>query len=311
MDRLASFFYETGGLAIRNLQPIKDHVLLITTVQGENYVLKRYKFKSSMIQQWKFFKKTTSKQIIMFTHFPNGKEFLRDKECFWTMTPYAEGKVLKFSLSRDRKDAIKTLETVLHDIIGTRIAYPKIKANLYVNWRSRLRKWEQVRWLFFETGHITLFNEISDVLQQQLTLFSHLNWSRYEQVARDNWIWVHGDVAAHNFLRQSNSNRVYLIDFDLLSLSPHLHDWIQLGQRFLPDLKWSLSRLLTYPFLDKTNDPKAWLVGVSIPADLVRECWFFSLKEPETEQIQSFVEKLQFDWNKRKQFVEEVNSMLR
>ncbi len=59
------------------------------------------------------------------------------------------------------------------------------------------------------------------------------------------FVILHGDVAHHNFLRDS-SGKLHLIDFDLISIGPAFLDYLQYANRILPYLDWSFERLAKF-----------------------------------------------------------------
>ncbi|HEY4552404.1 MAG TPA: phosphotransferase [Bacillaceae bacterium] len=80
---------------------------------------------------------------------------------------------------------------------------------------------------------------------------------------------IHGDVAHHNFIR-GKDGRLYLIDYDLISIASPSIDILQLSNRVLPYLGWSLKKLL--PLIgEELGTNREFLIALSYPADIFRE----------------------------------------
>jgi hypothetical protein len=118
---------------------------------------------------------------------------------------------------------------------------------------------------------------------------------------------IHGDVAHHNFL-QGEDKKLYLIDFDLISLAPEIIDDLQFCNRILPYLSWSLDQLFDNPPLAKYKENDDFLHSLVFPTDVLRE-WNRFFKSPLSAKKQqwSYVNDLTVtQFTKRKAFVEKV-----
>ncbi|WP_170287601.1 phosphotransferase [Aquibacillus halophilus] len=308
-NRLCSFLYNQGGLTVNKLSPIKDNVFYLKS-DNDEYILKNNKFSSSIEQQWNFFEKLTFNQSNKFTCFPNGSQIIEGFGVFWTLSPYISGQSLQYRLHSDREDALITLRKFHKEATDIKIENPKIKTPIYVKWYNRLEKLHQTRHIMEQFGFLYLYEDILRTTKSRLKVLANLDWHSIEKKSVVNWTWTHGDVASHNFLRD-NSNIVHLIDFDLLSMSPQIYDHIQLGQRFLPYVNWSLDRLLSYSVYDEQLDFSLWLYGITVPSDIIREWWHFTSRNHSNNKFIWYLNRLSEDWKHRVQFVEEVDIMLR
>ncbi|WP_226037025.1 phosphotransferase [Aquibacillus saliphilus] len=309
-SRLYSFLYNKGGLTVSRLSSLKDNVFYLKNENGNEYVLKSNKFSSSIEQQWNFFIEHEFDFSNKFIYFPSGCKVLSGFGSYWTLSPYINGNLLQFNKDRDRHDALITLRKFHKSATGVKIENPQMKSPIYLKGYNRLGKLYQTKHLMEQLGFLRLYEDIVQTTKSRLRKFSEFDWHKIEKKAVDNWTWIHGDVASHNFMRD-NDNRVHLIDFDLLSLSPQLYDYIQLGQRFLPHVDWNLSRLLNYFVYQEQQDIEIWLYAITIPADVIREWWHFTIKNRSNEQFIKFLDRLAADWEQRRQFVHEVDTMLR
>ena len=98
-----------------------------------------------------------------------------------------------------------------------------------------------------------------------------MEWKNIVPFLSMNHICVlHGDVAHHNFLRDSKGI-LHLIDFDLISIGPPSLDYLQYANRILPSLDWSFERLAQFSVYEKLVGEKAFLYALAFPADIFRE----------------------------------------
>ncbi|MFK2824507.1 phosphotransferase [Bacillus sp. B190/17] len=82
---------------------------------------------------------------------------------------------------------------------------------------------------------------------------------------------IHGDVAAHNFLRSADGV-LYLIDFDLAARAPAMTDYVQWVNRVLPLVDWDLEEIMKHRVVSNYTHKKNWLLYVLFPSDIFREC---------------------------------------
>lgn len=118
---------------------------------------------------------------------------------------------------------------------------------------------------------------------------------------------LHGDVAHHNFLRGKN-NRLYLIDFDLISIGPKTVDYVQLANRFLPHIDWSFSQLEKMPVFRELVKNKAFLSALVYPSDLLRE-WnrFIRKNNFSSKALGNYIMPLTTNqFAKRKKFIDKI-----
>ncbi|QKY69570.1 phosphotransferase [Lentibacillus sp. CBA3610] len=305
-DRLSSFLLKNGGLKPVRLTSIQEHVVYIETNEGERLILKRHNNKLRVEQQWHFFEQQSSSIPVSFQRFPNQKQFLYDNGRYWTISPYIHGRKLNYVFAKDRKDALNVLKMFHNDTKGVKIRHPLIKEMFYVKWHKRLQKFMYTEPIFKEYRFNPLFTDIVQTAEKYLQLVSAFNWGELHDKARQLGTWIHGDVAAHNFIR--SSGQIHLIDFDLLSCAPPLNDYIQIGQRYLPYLNWDLDRLLSYKIVpQKTIKP--WLYSIFIPSDVMRE-WLYFLDSNSERPIRNYLEELEMDWLKRQYFLKTARKML-
>lgn len=309
LNRLSSFLYHYGGVRVKKIVQFKEKVFYIQTIENKAFILKGKTSKHLLLQQAEFFNSIEAEFVNKFKLFPNGKRIIEGFGLYWTWIPYIEGKELDFSKHLDRKDAANTVKRFHIESKGIKIENPVIRQPLYIKFYNRMEKLERTKAIMENYGFLNLFHDIKKFMKERLFLFGQLDWHSIEKKSVDHWQWVHGDVASHNFIRSKDN--VHLIDFDLLSLSPSIYDYIQLGQRFLPFIDWKMDHLLTYLPLEKEEDLKTCLLGIAVPSDVIREWWYFTMENHPGQENRKYLQLLSERWTLRKQFVDDIEFMLR
>ncbi|MBM7569533.1 phosphotransferase [Aquibacillus albus] len=309
LSRLSSFLYQEGGLNVIKVKRLKPFVFYIET-DVRQFILKGKRSLHSILQQWDFFNAFNSKEIGSFVLFPNGKKVISGYGCSWVLIPYFNASPIQYSSEQDRQDALSTIISFHQLSKGVLVENPILIPPIYIKWYNRLDKFKYTRDLMEQYGYLTLYKDILQITKTRLEVFESLDWYSIEKDAVDQNTWVHGDVASHNFMRDEE-NHIYLIDFDLLALAPNLYDYIQLGQRFLPFIKWNTSKLMEYSVFEKDMDIMVWLSGICVPSDIIREWLHFIRRYKTDHQLKDYLSQLSKYWLQRKEFVENVDFMLR
>jgi len=161
--------------------------------------------------------------------------------------------------------------------------------------------------MFYTYEYKMLYNDIVKTSFRQLRFVSTFPWDSYEKDAKNAGQWVHGDVAAHNFI--AAKKETYLIDFDLLQSTYQLYDFIQLGQRFLPYINWDLEWLLRSRMV-RNSEIGPWLSALTIPSDLHREWLYFIGRTNSPNAVKNYLKNLNTEWMKRKTLIKNVRKIL-
>ncbi|MFD1362935.1 phosphotransferase [Lentibacillus salinarum] len=306
IDRLSSFLQKQGMLNVMLVSTIQNHVFYLEPFKGHSLILKRHRNRARLEQQWRFFAQQTSSVIIPFQRFPNQKPYLTDDSHYWTITPYIPGKKLNYHFAGDRESGLLALQTFHHDTKRIKVSSPLRQEIFYRRWSKRLQKFRNTAPLFQEYGFGALFNDIVQTTEKHLSLITGFDWAGLERSALQSGTWIHGDVAAHNFIRYKG--RVYMIDFDLLGCASPLHDYIQLGQRFLPYLNWDSERLLSYNMVQEKY-LRPWLYALFIPSDVMRD-WLYYMNRRSIQPVGDYLEKMEREWIQRLSFLKTAIDML-
>ncbi|QSS99090.1 phosphotransferase [Pontibacillus sp. ALD_SL1] len=305
-----SFFEEKAGLIIRNFKVIKPHVLLVSTASG-SFILKRYSSVHSVSQQWGLFTGLPKDSpVIPFSPFPSGDFYIRDEYgSTWTLAPYVyRCEALSYKRKWDREAACDVLNQFHQKAKGVKVKSVIVKQPLYIHWRKRFRLFENHYYVFRRHGYGGLFDSLCQVSEKAYNQFVKLDWYSLENRGVNEFSWVHGDVAAHNFLKTEH-NKVYLIDFDLASQSPRVYDWIQIAQRFLPFIEDREEIACIERKLSQEEVP-FFRLGLAIPASLVREWNTFMASYPSSEEVLYYLQVLNGRWHKQLTFVGQNKFML-
>lgn len=305
-NRLSSFLLYEGGLEIRKITSIKKHVFYVETTSEDTLILKLHQKLDVIKQQWDFFKQIQASTVVSFQRYPNGRKVIADGHYYWTIAPFIKGKKLQYKNKKDRVAAVETLHDFHDKAKHIHVSHPIKKDLFFVRWAHRLEAFKKTEDLFNEYGFELLYKDIIRTMTLHLQLVAQLSWDADEKEAQMNGKWVHGDVASHNFIRNSQTN---LIDFDLLTCGSQLYDYIQLGQRLLPYIDWDFDELLTYQMVAE-RDIKKWLSAIFIPSDIIRE-WLYFLSQGSSSSIKQYLSKMEKTWIKRHFFLKNAKSMLK
>ncbi|MFD1038606.1 hypothetical protein ACFQ3N_09395 [Virgibacillus byunsanensis] len=305
-NRLSSFLAKNGELKVSSIKPIKKNVYQINTLKDKWLILKIHRNREVVEQQWQFFDNIRDPLIASFQKFPNGNKLLSDRGVHCTITPFIRGTKLNYKNEADRIEVVNTIQRFHKKATTIYVSKPIKKDLFYRRWYKRLLLFMKTEHIFHEYGYIHLYEDIVQTTKIYLQLIARFSWENYQSQAEKNGTWIHGDVASHNFIK---SEHVYMIDFDLLSQTSQLYDFIQLGQRFLPYLDWNLDALLSYQMVSG-KEVKRWLVAIAVPSDFLRE-WLHFLHNQPSSSFQHYLSKLDAEWSKRQIFLKKLKLVLK
>lgn len=308
--RLLSFFQAVLGKQLLSVKPIRSHVWEVTGKHGNKWIAKRFSTQEDyMKQRWvtnALLEKGLSGTNQMISEpdelFFDGKGSIALLEYI----PHAnvkKGESITYTLQKDRKDAHHLLRSV-HEL-GQSIqeAAPGMLTR-----PSLLMKWHK-RFADFEDAHSVLSTYIPKTTLQKLHQWGQwaLDGMNSEQT-KDTHTILHGDVAAHNFIRHLNGN-LYMIDFDLVAYGPAWYDEVQFANRILPYIHWSSDLLCAdHAFQINAN----FLYGLAFPSDIYRE-WNRTIRENlfSHKEWMSYVERTTFhQLSRRMNFIEKIRNMV-
>lgn len=301
--RLFFLLQNEYGLRVKNIKAIKHNVWVAAACEG-CWVIKRYRTFFEAMRQAVFMQALRKAE---FAHAPaiytaigqNGVFFFED--AFWVMQTYiSDAERLSFSRQQDIADGLELLQTY-HSITGVLINIPLFQAmipyyHLYSRWRRRYYD-------FY--AHLSLIERIMDkediawaIQHAEYCLSTLAGYMPF--LAAESVTIIHGDVASHNFLR-AKKGKVYLIDYDNISIASPGIDYLQYANRILPYLQWSFSQLYRFPLFSFWLTKPWFLHALLFPADIMRE-WRFALQHNK---------QLSVARKERKRFVREIIDMIK
>lgn len=307
-DRLFQWLKHDENIPIELDQVIKPRVYKVY-VNGDPRILKGYRKPQTLQQQIDFFNLWEGAENIAARPLPfHHQDFTKSKlGCDWGLFEWVRGKHADFEKQSDREAALRVLQK-FHKLTKSVTMVSVPKDPLYVKWEKRLEQFSVTRDVFFDYGRRKTYEEIYECMAKQLEAFSGHPWGEIEEKAWDNHEWLHGDVAHHNFLID-RKKKIKLIDFDLLHTGPHLYDYIQLGQRFLPHTEENPEIL--FELFKHVKDQKIWLQGLHVPADILRE-WLYGYRRGIRGEatFSRQLRKVEKAWSSRKKFVRSTENMV-
>ncbi|MGX6442895.1 phosphotransferase [Neobacillus sp. K501] len=269
--RLLSYFRQQFHENIIDMVPYRKSVILLKTNQN-TYMLKGYK-RNNRLKLQEVFTTTLRNEgfskTYLFVH-PEIKEPLCFEGTYFGCMEYIPPNKSPFTY-KTKKNRLEGLEllTQFHQVTGTfesryRTLIPR--SNILEKWKERAE----------------LFSKNLSFIKYFLNeayLTEMLNWANWSLDGMDNHcsffdqeppVILHGDVAHHNFIRDTNG-RLNLIDFDLISIGPPSFDYLQYANRILPYQDWSFESLAYFSIFERLLEEKAVLYALAFPADIFRE----------------------------------------
>lgn len=270
-NRLLSYFRTQFHENIIDMVPFRKSVILLKTDKN-TYMLKGYHSNNRLKLQEVFtttLRKEGFSNSSIFVH-PALKEPLFFEGIYFGCMEYIYPSKLPFSY-KTQKNRLEGLELLVqfHQITGTfesryRTLVPK---------SDIIEKWKE-RYKLFSKNLPFLKYFIDDAFLTEMLEWA--NWSlsgmdhNRTSYGNEPHVILHGDVANHNFLRDTYG-RLNLIDFDLISIGPASLDYLQYANRILPYLEWSFERLTDFPIFENQLEEKSFLYALAFPADVFRE----------------------------------------
>ncbi len=267
-NRLLSFLKYKLNDPGATLKPLKEGKWVLKC-NGRKWFVKRFPNQLRFIQQERLIQallKENFPHVLPF-HPIHQREFLLFDNApigitVWLETDYS----MSYEHKKDREDALKVLKK-FHEITG-RLSGKWVETIPRHKW---LKKWKKrIQQFEYNIPFIQAFI-------QPYYLYTFLEWGKWalEELKRlelpENALCItHGDVAHHNFLRGKNRH-VYLIDFDLISISHPLTDDLQYCNRILPYIECSLSNLKNQTELQIYHNNLIFYLGLMYPTDVFRE----------------------------------------
>lgn len=269
--RLLSYFRSQFHEHIVEMVPFRKSVILLKTDKN-TYMLKGFHTNNRLKLQEAFTTTLRNEgftKTYLFVH-PEVKEPLFFEGTYFGCMEYIPPNKVPFSFQtqKNRQAGLELLEQ-FHQVTSTfESRYRTLIPRGFI-----IEKWKERVQLFSKNLPVIKYF-INDAFLTDL-----LEWSNWSLAGMDHHrsfftaephVVLHGDVAHHNFLRDTKGN-LNIIDFDLISIGPKSLDYLQYANRILPSLDWSFERLTQFPIFASLVKEKAFLYALAYPADIFRE----------------------------------------
>jgi thiamine kinase-like enzyme len=268
-DRLLAYLEKQISCRVKEFRPIRKHVYYVKTDEIE-FILKGYSSLKRLKLQEAYtdsLKKEGFLNTYSFYSFTNTLFFEQKYYgCLEYIEPHQQA--FTFREHQNRREGL-TLLSDYHKITSSLIgSYQSLlpSFNLLEKWKERTDLFSKNLSAVKQFVDDSILNKLLDWANFSLY---HLE-KEYDFFRSSPSVILHGDVAHHNFIR-TKKNKLYLIDFDLISKGPASTDILQYANRILPFLNWSVNELMDYPEIKAYVKEKAFLYALMFPTDIFRE----------------------------------------
>lgn len=310
-NRLFSYLNSELDDQIREMKQLRGNVYLIETGDSR-FVLKGYKDLRKLNIQDAFTSALRKNGFDCTYKFQRQKSNpLHFQGFYYGLIEYIAHHEHRFDyrIPADREEGIELLNK-FHEhtaVLAPSYAGMLPKADLARKWQQRMNEFRSN----LEAVHFYVKREMTGELLEWADFSLKKFVDSRKELEKDLPAILHGDVAHHNFLR-SKEGKLYLIDFDLISLGSKAYDMLQYANRILPFLDWQFESLAKINHLKQWLNHDAFLYGLLYPADILRE-WNRLLRErhPITPyRLAPVIEMTVNQFEQRKEFQEEVKSRI-
>lgn len=307
--RLLSSFQKQFPFRIRELYRLRDNIFLIDTVKGR-FVLKGYSSYSRLKLQETFtasLKTDGFQHTYSFINLNQDSIIYQDKYfgCLEYIDPHS--RAFSYFNEKDRREGLALLEkyhnTTKHCILSYQTILPVFDIG---------KKWLE-RYGIFKQNLALVSNYIPQSILQDWLHWAEWSLSGIQRNSdgfKEPFVILHGDVAHHNFLRKKDG-KLYLIDFDLISMGPRNFDLLQYANRILPFINWDLKDLGQYDGLKNLLKKPVYIYSLGYPTDLFRE-WNRIIREGIIDQrrLQLVVNQSLVNMEHRQNFIKDLKRLL-
>lgn len=310
LNRLFSYLNSELDGNIHGIKQLRGNVYLVDT-QDSRFILKGYQELRKLKIQEAF---TSS---LRHAGFDSSYKFLRMKSIlpfqglYYGCIEYLKQQEKRFDYGTqsDRDEGVVLLSK-FHD--HSALLVPSFtgmlpKADLARKWQHRKDEFAKNLPVVHYYVNSAVTNEILGWAEDSLNHFSALK----TELEQEPLTILHGDVAHHNFLR-AKGGKLYLIDFDLISIGPRAYDMLQYANRILPYLDWNFDSLKKIFYFKKWLRYESFLYGLLYPADILRE-WNRLVREQNPIppiRLSPLVDMTINQFQQRKKFLADVQSEL-
>jgi hypothetical protein len=311
-NRLLSYLTQQFHEKIIDMVKIRKNIYFIKT-ENEKYMIKGYSSNHKLKLQETFtatLRKEGFTKSYAYLQSPYKEPLYFEGKYFGCMEYLNPNeKSFSFRTLKNRKEGLRLLEE-FHQITASFTQRYKTllpESDIQIKWTERtnifLDNLTLIRYFVKES----LLNEILEWATWSLNGMRENN----DFFLKDPNVILHGDVAHHNFLRDSD-DQLNLIDFDLISIGPKCNDILQYANRILPNIDWSFEFLKGHPQIQKYVNEKAFLYALAFPSDILRE-WNRLIREKEFSNSHKYKQVIELTLGQfylRRQFVKKLKDQI-
>ncbi len=309
-NRLFSYLNSELDCNIQGMEQLRGNVYLVET-DDTRFILKGYNDLRKLKIQEAFASSLRQSGFRSSYGFLRMTKTLQFEGLYYGCIEYIDHHENRFDygLQADRDEGIKLLDK-FHDhtsLLASSYAGMLPKADLARKWHHRKKE--------FTTNLQAVHFYVNSAVTGEVLNWADVSLKNFDaskkELEQEQPVILHGDVAHHNFLR-SKEGRLYLIDYDLISLGPRAYDMLQYANRILPFLDWDFESLEKIGHFKKWLGYEAFLHGLLYPADILRE-WNRLLREKNhisPYRLSPLIEMTINQFKQRKKFHGDVTSRL-
>lgn len=313
LDRLFSYLNEYFSFPIHSLKRLRNQVYFVESTQGP-FILKGFSSYHRFRLQETFtasLKKEGFTNTYSFLNLVENDVLFFDQTCYGCLE-YIPPSSQPFSYinEQDRYDGLELLHQ-FHQATGK----ISVRYQTLIGYFKMIDKWRERTEKFLDNTPIVRFFITREMISEMV---KWANWSLkglektlHSSTKREKVI-LHGDVAHHNFLR-STDQRLFLLDFDLISIGEASFDYLQYANRILPFLDWSLEELTKLERMKPYLNESAFLYALAYPADIFRE-WNRLIRErhyTDPSKVRPILDLSVAQFNEREKFFQELKKLIR
>lgn len=311
LDRLLSYLNGHFSFNIQSITPVKNRVFKIISPE-KVFILKGFHSYHRLKLQETFthsLKKEGFKHTYSFLKF--GEDVLFFEGMYYGCLEYIFPAKNPFSYKTDRNrlEGLDLLEQ--YHLTSRRLVQ---RYNTLLGRLNILRKWRERTAKFMENNLIHKFFIQKEMIDE---ILHWADWSlkgmekEIPLMEKKEDVILHGDVAHHNFLR-SRDQRLFLIDYDLISIGHPLWDYLQYANRILPYLDWSLNELAKLSNISRFLQEDVFIFALAYPTDIFRE-WNRAIREryiTRAEKLRPVLDLTVNQFTERQRFFYELQAVI-
>jgi hypothetical protein len=312
-NRLLSYFNQQFKEAIMNMIKIRESVFFIET-EKKRYIVKGYSSDRKLKLQESFTATLRNEgftKSYLYLQSPIKEPLIFEGKYFGCMEYLKPNKkIFTFRTFKNRMEGLDLLEEFHQKTVDIVPMYKTLLPTYHIQ-----EKWSERSKLFSKNIPLMRYMLKEPFLNEML---EWADWSLKGMkensgfFQKDPPVILHGDVAHHNFLRDSEGI-LNLIDFDLISIGSVCNDLLQYSNRVLPFLDWSIEFLEHHAQIQKYLKDEAFLYALAFPADLFRE-WNRLIREKTVSNSYKYNQVMELTLDQfylRRQFVKKLKKRIK